>query len=109
MIVQTGNVRKRPFETGRTTGLRSRSTKLILLPIHARTGLFGCKDKQLFRTNKDFLKKFILFHQISSSYIFFPLPVWFHFALTLRSRCPHSIFMEAEWKQTLRKMPPKGT
>ena len=34
------NVKKTSFETGRTTGLRSRSTKLILLPAHARTGLF---------------------------------------------------------------------
>jgi hypothetical protein len=31
LIVQTGNVKKTSLETGRTTGLRSRSTKLIVV------------------------------------------------------------------------------
>ena len=48
LILQTGNVRKRPFETGRTTGLRSLPTMLNLTARPHSGRLFGAKIRIFF-------------------------------------------------------------
>ena len=58
------NVRKRPFETGRTTALGSRSIDVLMRPStrgqagnRTRMHKIRCKDKHIFRTTKEILEK----------------------------------------------------
>ena len=54
------NVRKRPFETGRTNGLRSRSIDVsFYVPTLTQVGFSGAKVNKIFETTKVFFKKIL--------------------------------------------------
>ena len=75
LMIQTGNVRKRPFETGRTTALGSRSIDVIYRtrpradrPYHAIiTQYLGAKINIIFELPKIFSKKYRFWPKILDS------------------------------------------
>jgi hypothetical protein len=72
LIVQTGNVRKRPSETGRTTDRMSHSNnKVIKPPTHGHTN--RCKDKNNSRIRQT-IPCFFLFLTITIALLLIPIP-----------------------------------